>query len=154
MTATRRFERSVAIRSEPGAIEAELADPQRQIGLQPLLVSVSEIDGGDSTRTRHFEAIEIVRVFGCVKLRNRIRVRIHVTRPGEVVEFEASSFPGIVVHSRFTLSRVESGTHVREEVRLEAPILLRGFVASEAMRAQEELLANLKQRLEARSDRE
>jgi hypothetical protein len=151
MTATTRFERSVTIHCETPAVYAELEDPQRQLGLQPLLISVTERHGAPG-RVRRFEAVEVVRILGWIRWRNRIRVRVESIRPGEVIEFEARSFPGIVVRSRFTLERRESGTHVREEVKLDSPRLFHGFAVSEAARAQERLLANLKERLEARPE--
>jgi len=154
MTVTTRFERSVKIGCDGPAIYAELIDPKRQVGLQPLLTSVVEIGGDGPARIRHFEAAEIVRIFGWIPWKNRIRVRVESIRPDEVVEFEARSVPGVVVRSRFTISRVEAKSHVREEVELDAPRLIHAFVRAEAIRAQEELLVNLKRRLEARAKSE
>jgi hypothetical protein len=151
MTATTRFERSVTIHCERPTVHAELEDPRRQLGLHPLLLSVTERDG-EPNGVRQFEAVEVVRILGWIRWANRIRVRVESIRPGEVIEFEARSFPGIVVRSRFTLESRESETHVHEDVRIDSPRLFHGFAVSEAVRAQERLLANLRERLEARSD--
>jgi len=141
------FERSVTVRATPRSVYAELADPQRQIGLQPLLVDVAEIPTPDPDRTRRFEAVEAIRLLGFVPLRNRIRVRVDCVAPPEIIDFEARSFPRITVRSRFTLARDGDGTLVRESVSVTAPAPLRSFVLREAVRAQETLLANLARRL-------
>lgn len=151
MTAITRFERSVTIRCEAAAIHGELADPQRQLGLQPLLTSVVEIHGDESARVRNFEAVEVVRIFGWIPWKNRIRVRIESIRTDEVLEFEARSRPGIVVRSRFTIAKLGAESRVREEVRVDSPRVIHTCVTAEAIRAQEDCLANLKRRLEART---
>jgi hypothetical protein len=75
-------------------------------------------------------------------------VRIELTQPGEIVDFEARSFPAITVRSRFTLAASLEGTELHQRVRVEVPALLRAFVAPRVDRAQAGLLANLKSRLE------
>jgi hypothetical protein len=144
-----RLDKSVSIRATPEAIYAELAEPRSQLGLQPLLAAVAEIDTGDPSGARVFDAVEVFHLLGPLRLRNRIRVRIDRVRPGEVVEFEARSFPSITVRSRFTLVAHPDATELRERIRVEVPRLLRGFVAAQVDRAQAELLTNLKRRLES-----
>jgi len=145
-----RFERSVTIRAAPTSIYAELADPERQIGLQPFLVRVTELPTPDLARTRSFRAVEVIRIFGVLPLPAPIRVRVDLVAPAKIIDFEARSLPGLSVRSRFTLSEVESGTYVHEAVTVEAPALVRTFVQRKAIRAQEALLANLARRLESR----
>jgi hypothetical protein len=147
------LEKSVVIRAPKEEIYAELVEPHRQIGLQPLLVDVEEIErseNDDGSAFRVFDAVERFRFLGVLRWRNRIRVRIDLTRSGEVADFEARSAPGIKVRSRFTLSARGDGTAVREQIHVEVPALLRGFVAGQVERAQDRLLANLKSRLEGR----
>ena len=143
------FERSVTVCGAPRLVYAELADPARQIGLQPLLVDVTELPTSDPDRTRRFEALEVVRLPGFGSFRNRIRVRVDCVAPPEIIDFEARSFPRITVRSRFTLAPEGDGTRVSESVTVAAPAPLRPFVLREAVRAQEALLANLARRLES-----
>ena len=114
-----------------------------------LLVDVVEVSSGDSADSRTFDAVELFHFFGVLPWRNRIRVRIELTQPGEIVDFEARSFPAITVRSRFTLAASLEGTELHQRVRVEVPALLRAFVAPRVDRAQAGLLANLKSRLEA-----
>jgi hypothetical protein len=143
-----KFEKHISIHSTADAIYAELSDPERQIGLQPLLVETEELATAVTDSSRSFIAIEAVPIALGWTLRNRIEVRMDRTRPGEVVEFHARSFPGIRVHSCFTLTPDGVLTTVHECVRVEMPWLLRAFVASRADAAQTGLLRNLKRRLE------
>jgi len=149
---TLRFETSTTIDASPAAIYAELAEPRRQLGLQPLLVDVHEIERGETdtgAAYRVFEAVERFRFFGVVRWHNRIRVRVELVRPGEILAFEAKSRPGITLRSRFSLESSAAATVVREQLEIEVPALLAGFVGREAERVHEQLLANLKRRLEA-----
>jgi hypothetical protein len=145
-----RLEKRVAICAPPEEVYAELWEPSRQLGLQPLLVEVVELGAGDTPDSRVFDAVELFRFFGVLRWRNRIRVRIDPIRPGEVVAFEARSFPAITVRSRFTLAASRDGTELHEEIRVDVPAPLRAFVAAQVDRAQDGLLANLEARLEAR----
>ncbi|MBW2286668.1 MAG: SRPBCC family protein [Deltaproteobacteria bacterium] len=142
------FEKRITIRSTADAIYAELSDPGRQVGLQPLLVETEELVAAASGSSRTFIAIEAVPVALGWTLRNRIEVRIDLTRPGEVVEFHARSIPGVRVYSRFTLTPDGDRTTVHECVRVEMPRLLRAFIAARAEAAHAKLLCNLKRRLE------
>lgn len=148
--ACRAFEKCVTIRANADAIHAELTQPQRQIGLQPLLTRVVEFEQAAPGSSRTFVAIEAVRLIPGWTVHNRIEVRIEQTRPGEVVDFHARSPLRIRVHSRFTLEPEAGGTRVYEAVRIEAPRLLCAFVLRRADAAQEQLLQNLKRRLEQR----
>ena len=140
-------------RTSPARVFDELADPRRQLGLQPLLASVTELGGSIDTKTgvvaRDFEAVEVFRVFGIQWFRNRIRVRVVPVEPGRRVEFEARSRPGIVVRSSFELSPDGDGTRVTESVELRAPAVLMSIVGRESRAAHVALLANLKARLES-----
>jgi hypothetical protein len=143
------FDKQIAIRADSEQVYAELANPARHIGLQPLLVEVDERAEAADDAARVFIAVEAVPLaLGCT-IRNRIEVRLERTRPGEIVEFEARSRPGVRVRSRFTLSSEGDHTRDHERVRIVEPRLLRAFVAARAEAAQEPLLRNLKRRLEA-----
>jgi hypothetical protein len=148
--ACRDFEKCVTIRASADAIYAELTQPERQIGLQPLLTRVAEHEQAATGSSRTFVAVEAVRLIPGWTVHDRIEVRIEPTRPGEVVEFHARSPLRIRVHSRFTLEPQADGTRVHESVRIEAPRLLCAFVARRAEAAQGQLLENLERRLEQR----
>jgi len=146
------FEKHITIDSAAAVVYAELSDPARQIGLQPLLVATEECADAATDSSRTFTATEVVPlVFGWTP-RNRIEVRIKRTRPGEVVEFHARSRPGIRVHSRYTLAPDGHRTTVHELTRIEMPRLLQQFIMHRAEAAHAELLHNLKRRIESRGE--
>jgi hypothetical protein len=141
------FERAVTIASPPGRVFEELAAPERFLGLQPLLRSVREVAGREGARC--FEAVERVPLFAGLSLPSRLRVELVPADDRTRVAFHTRAPLGIRLDGAFALRAVANGTEVRETVALRCARGLRGFVAPQAMRAQEALLANLKRRLEA-----
>jgi len=146
------FEKRIAIDSTAAAVYAELSDPARQIGLQPLLVATEECADAATDSSLTFIAIEAVPVIFGWTLRNRIEVRVERTRPGEVVEFHARSRPGVRVRSRYTLASDGRRTTVHELARIDMPRLLQQFIMKRAEAAHAELLHNLKRRIESRGE--
>jgi hypothetical protein len=144
------FDERVVIRAAASAVYAELSEPERQLGLQPLLIDVREVERSEQRpASRVYEATERISLFGVPGWRIRIRVRVELTQPDEIIEFRASGAPGIMVFSRFTLVPTHTGTAIHQRYRAEVPALLRPIVGRIARRAQVTLLANLKRRLEA-----
>lgn len=139
------------IRAPRERVYAELVEPRRQLGLQPLLVEVREQPPAAGTSsTRCFEAVERVPLLGPIAVRNRIRVELVPVAPPARVDFHAVSRGGVEVWSGFRLEETpEGGTEVREDVCVWTPGWLRPFVLRRARQAQERLLGNLKRRLEA-----
>jgi hypothetical protein len=144
--ATRRFEREVAIAAPRDRVFAELAEPSRFLGLQPLLTEVRELPAAAGLRV--FEAVERVPIIGRIAVRNRLRVELTPLPAQDLIRFETSAPLEIRLVGAFALHAEGAVTRVRESVLLECPLVLRCFVEREAIRAQEALLANLKRRLE------
>lgn len=146
------FECRSEIAASAERIHAELAAPERQLGLQPLLIAVEPQPAApeDAAGVRRFDAVERVPLFGPFALRNRIRVTVTPDPGGRRVDFHARSRGAIEVESRFDLEpRAGEATLVRERVELRVPAWLGPFVEKRAAAAQAALLANLKHRLEA-----
>jgi len=125
---------------------AELAEPARFLGLQPLLVEVREVAAAPGARA--FEAVERVRVLA-LPLRSRLHVELRPDPQARRVGFATRAPLGIRLDGAFALEALAEGrTAVRESVDVRCAAPLRGFVVAQAMRAQQALLANLKRRLE------
>jgi hypothetical protein len=142
-----RFERSVKIAAPRERVFAELSEPARFLGLQPLLASVREVPGVHGARC--FEAVERVPIAAGWTLPSRLRVELHPDAAGTRVAFRTRAPLGIRLTGAFELADAGGDTLVRESVELRCAQLLAGFVAPQAIHAQEALLANLKRRLEA-----
>jgi hypothetical protein len=145
--ATCRFERDIVIAAPRDRVFAELAEPARFLGLQPLLTEVREVPAAPGVRA--FEALERVPLLGRIAVRNRLRVELTPLPAERRIGFAASAALGIRLAGAFTFEAEGAATRVTESVVLRCPIWLRRFVLREAIQAQEALLANLKQRLEA-----
>jgi hypothetical protein len=143
-----QFARSVEIAVPFARVWEELSEPARFLGLQPLLVEVREVAAPGGARA--FEAVEVVRALG-VPLRSRLRVELRPEVAAQRVAFATRAPLGIALTGEFALEALGAErTAVRESVTLRCSRLLRPFVVAQATRAQEALLANLKQRLETR----
>jgi hypothetical protein len=142
-----RFERDVAIRAPAARVFAELAEPARFLGLQPLLASVREIAGPPGARA--FAASERVPVTGWLTLPSRLRVELRPDAEGRRIAFATRAPLGVRLAGAFDVIESDGATRVVESVELRCARWLRGFVVPAAIRAQEALLANLKRRLEA-----
>lgn len=146
--ATRRFERTIAIEAPLVRVFAELSEPPRFLGLQPLLTSVQERtdDGG----ARVFEARERVPIAGPLAITNRLVVALRPDPAARRIAFDSRAPLGIRLAGAFELAEEGAATRVREVVALRCPALLVWYVLPEAVAAQEALLARLRERLERR----
>ena len=148
---TSSFTRSQRIAAPAEQIYAHLSDPASYLGLQPLLVEVTETARGADAQgrpTRTFRSVEKLRLFGFLPYRNTITTLMTLARPGERIECEVHSPGGVRLRNAFTVSVDGDASLVSDEVSIECPRLLRGFVVGEARKAHERLLHNLKQRME------
>jgi hypothetical protein len=78
-----------------------------------------------------------------------LRVELRPDAETARIGFATTARLGVRLAGAFALCSDGSGTRVRQSVELHCAAWLRGFVLPRAMRAQEALLANLKQRLES-----
>ncbi|RIL03911.1 MAG: hypothetical protein DCC71_14695 [Proteobacteria bacterium] len=145
--AERRFERSVAIAAPLARVFAELAEPARFLGLQPLLTSVEERRAPDGARV--FAARERVPIAGPLALASRLVVELRPDAAARRIAFATHAPLGVRLAGAFELAERSGATLVREVVALRCAALLMGFVLPRAVGAQEALLARLQQRLEA-----
>jgi len=145
-----RFEREIAIAAPADRVFAELSEPTRFLGLQPLLASVEELPAVNGVRA--FAAVERVRVLGAIALPSRLRVELRPRTGEHRVEFATRAPLGIALAGAFTIEPRGDASIVREDVALTCSRWLLGFVLPQAIRAQEALLANLKDRLESAVD--
>lgn len=148
---TTSFSRSQRIAAPATQIYAHLSEPASYLGLQPLLIEVTETARGEDSRgrpTRTFRSVEKFRLFGFLPYHNTITTHMTLALPGERIECDVHSPGGVRLHNAFILSAEGDVSLVSDEVSIECPRLLLGFVGREARKAHERLLLNLKQRME------
>lgn len=146
------FTESIVVRAARAEVLAQLTEPARMIGLQPLIVRCKvlgqelDVDGG----SKSYEAIfsERFQLAGPLGFNNHVRAFMRADRAAQVVEFTVSSFPRIRLASRYELAAEPAGTQVKLAVTIDCSLLLRALVVQAARAAHIRLLANLKSRCE------
>lgn len=152
--ATASFSLSERIEAPVEQIYDHLSEPRSFLGLQPLLVEITEKARGEDAEgrpTRAFESVEKLRLLGVFPYRNRISTRMTLARPNERIECEVASPGGVRLRNAFTVREGDGASVVGDEVTVECPRWLRAFVAGEAEKAHRRLLQNLKRRMEEKT---
>ena len=148
------FNLSERIAAPVERVYAHLSEPKSYLGLQPLLVEITEIERGadaDGRPTRTFRSIEKLRLLGVIPYRNAITTQMTLSRENERIEFEVHSPGGVTLRNAFAFSGENGSCVLHDEVTLECPAFLRSFVVNEATKAHRTMLENLKRRLEEKS---
>ena len=136
--------------SQPGSlIYDHLADPRNFIGLQPLLVSISEVQETQqcSLRCLSYETVEEFIFLGFIKYHNHIRVNLQLTDPGKRMDAFVISPGAVKLHVEYHFQTNEHGSTLNEIFHVEAPGLMMGFVTQQAAQAQTTVLDRLQKRL-------
>ncbi len=144
------LEFQVHIKTPPQMAYDHLRDPHNFVGLQPLLTHVEAVQFGelDGMKSVSYTTVEAFRWMNIVLYRNRIRVQAVFTDPPRQINMVVHSFPNITLNVEYTFMPQGGGVLVRETMKIHTHVLLAGFVTSEAAKAQNALLKNLKDRLE------
>lgn len=146
------FTESILVRAARSQVLAQLTEPARMVGLQPLIVGYellqAERDANGSISA--YEAIftESFRLAGPLGYKNRVRTRMRCERAAAAVEFTVRSFPRIRLTSRYELGAEPPATSVKLTVTIDCPLLLRPLVVTAARAAHRKLLKNLQRRCE------
>lgn len=149
----RSFEQHIFIDRRKAEIYEHISEPLNMIGLQPLLTTIDvmkeQVDE-NGIILRPFYTVEVFRWAGIPLMRNRIYSVIHLTKPGEVLEFHVFSKPNIQIIFKYGLVQYNDlRTHITQTINfVQVHKVLEGFVFDQAVKAQRALLTNLKVRLE------
>jgi hypothetical protein len=133
------------------AVYDHLAQPQNFLGLQPMLIEMSPV--GETVENhllvRSYDTVEAFRVGKRAVYRNRIRVKMTLTRPPEQIDTLVHSPGGVTLNVRYMFTPENDGTRLTEIMEVRTPRLLASFVVSQATQAQNIVMERLKVRLEA-----
>ncbi len=149
----RTFEQHIFIDRRKAEIYVHIAEPLNMIGLQPLLTTIDvlkEQTDENGITLRPFYTVEVFRWAGIPLMRNRIYSVIHLTKPGDALEFHVFSKPNIKIVFKYDFVQYNDlRTHITQTINFErVSKLLESFVFDQAVKAQRALLTNLKVRLE------
>jgi len=84
-----------------------------------------------------------------VVYRNRIRVKMTLTRPPEQIDTVVYSPGRVTLNVQYLFTPENDGTRLTEIMEIHMPRLLAGFVVQQALQAQNAVMQRLKARLEA-----
>ncbi len=149
----RTFELNVFIDCPRVEVYDHVSNPLNMIGLQPRLTTIDVLKdqtGENGITLRPFYTVETYRWAGLPIYRNRVYSVIHLTKPGEELEFHVHSKPNVYVVFKYVFNEdKDRRTQIKQTVNfVRVNILLENFVVGQANRAQRALLSNLKVRLE------
>lgn len=145
------LEFQIHIQTSAKKVYEHLTDPHHFVGLQPLLTHVDSVQFGerDGCKTVSYETVEAFRWRGITLYNNRIRVQTVFTHPPKKLNTVVESFPNVTLNVEFTFTPKNNGVLVKQIMQINTYAWLSKFVISEATRAQNALLVNLKNRLES-----
>jgi hypothetical protein len=128
-----------------------LSVPRNFLGLQPLLIEISEVNETteNGVIVHRYTTTEAFRFLGFIPYNNRIHVTTRLTNPHTRLDTHVESPGGVTLDAEYHLSASEFGTHLQEIIHIQSPQITRKFVLREATKAQNTLLARLKERLES-----
>ena len=145
------FEVEQVIPAEPGAVRDFLCDLHGYRELHPLIESISDLPPSEELpNARRYRVVDVIPL-GPFKMRTSYVAALDPVSPGEV-HGHAWQKPSVRLHTIYRLAAHDEGTLLREECRIEAPWLLRGFVAQQAAAAHRETLRSMAELFARRSD--
>jgi hypothetical protein len=111
---------------------------------------MKELIAENGIALRPFYTVEVFRWAGIPLMRNRIYSVIHLTKPGDTLEFHVFSKPNIKIIFKYDFVQYNDlRTHFTQTINfVQVHKLLEGFVFDQAVKAQRALLTNLKVRFE------
>jgi hypothetical protein len=130
------------------AVYAHLADPRNFIGLQPLLISLSEVAESKQNDARVLSYVTTEEFhFGPITYHNHIKVRHTLTKPNERIDTFVISPGWVTLNVEYHFAASDHGSTLQEIMHIAAPRLLMNFVTAQAAQAQTEVMRRLKARL-------
>jgi hypothetical protein len=155
MKITTSYKLDIEIKEQPVDVFNFFSDLKNHVHLHPLLTKVEVVKTFDNEKGQEvtvFEIQERVKVLGFISMPNTYIVdRVLLTEQTKCV-FEVRSFPGIRLSSSYTFLETENnGTKIEENVTIEAPFGLSGFVTKTAKSAHTVFLGQLKDYLEQKN---
>jgi len=149
--AAQTFQYSYFVRGSATKIYDHLADPNNYMGLSPLLISVTDIHWDSNQQNQRFvryKSVELFRFLGLFSYHNPLDVVMTLTRPDQQIVSDVQTRQNVSVRFIFDLSPEPEGTTVTETISARMPLLLSGFVVSQAKSVQQNRAKVLKRRIE------
>jgi ligand-binding SRPBCC domain-containing protein len=150
MMAHAAFEQDIFIKALPDTARAFLATMKNHPRIHPLIIAITPLEpttDPDGTVVQRYRIRDRMRL-GPLTVAFTYHATIRLSAP-DTLKLEAFQFPRIRLFNTTRFAAEGDGTRVSEQVSIEAPRLLMGIVLQQAQQSHQQMLANLKQQLEA-----
>ncbi len=144
------FEQDIFIKVSPDTARDFLASMKNHPRIHPLIVSITPLAPAtdpDGTVVQRYRIRDRMRL-GPLTVAFTYHATTRLSAP-DTLKLEAFQFPRIQLFNTTRFAAEGDGTRVSEQVSIEAPRLLMGIVLQQARQSHQQMLANLKQQLEA-----
>lgn len=141
------FRHTIEIAALPDVLHDFLSDLRNYLPLHPLIESIEDLPPIPALPgARHYRVVDRI-PFGPFRLTTRYRAALESVS-ARAVRGHAWQFPGVHLVTDYLLQPTGGGTRLVEQVAVEAPSPLLGFVTRQASRAHAETLRAMKALLE------
>lgn len=142
------FHNRILIDSPVPVIYNYLLDPTNLTRLHPLIVGVERLPSGREGSARVVIQDKIT-VLGFIPVYKKYEASFTAIELDRQLLLETFTSPGIHIRNTITLSRVDGKTEVEEQVQVEVPAWVAGFVMKQIRYSHGEMLQRLKALIEA-----
>ncbi len=144
------FVDEIEIQVTRARLHAFLCDLNNYVPLHPFIESIEELAADDEMPgARRYRVVDRIPI-GPFRFRTVYTAALDPVSEREV-HGHAWQSPGVRLLTVYELEDIASGTRLVERVSIDAPWILRGFVASQARKSHHETLAKMKVLLEEES---
>ncbi len=146
--AQRSFEQSITIAAAPAQVAPFFASYDQHTVLHPLIIAIQPIAARPAAPEARWYAITDRMQIGPLRFSFTYTAALRDAGDGTFIS-DAFQSPRVHLHNITRCQPQGAGTLVHEHVTIDAPRLLIGYVHQQALLAHRELLARLKQHIEA-----
>jgi hypothetical protein len=155
-TKTTSYQLNIEIEEKAIDVFDFYCDLQNHVHLHPLLTKVTIVDTFENEKGEDVTVYEIqerIKALGFISMPNTYSVHRILLREENKCVFEVKSFPNISLSSAYIFSETGvNSTQLEENVKIESPWGLSGFVTKTAKNAHHTSLTKLKQYFEQKID--
>ena len=155
ITRTAGYKLNIEIKEEAADLFNFFCDLKNHVHLHPLLTKVNVVKTFCNEKGQEVTVYEIqerIKVLGFLSMSNTYIANRILLREENKCVFEVKAFPNIFLSSSYTFLETGNSTQLEQEVTIEAPLGLSGFVTKTARSAHDISLVKLKQHFNRKMD--
>jgi ligand-binding SRPBCC domain-containing protein len=142
------FRNRISIQAPAAEIYVYLMEPRNLPQLHPLIIGVKSLPSANPGSAR-VEIQDKMKLLGLIPVYKKYEASFTSIEQDRQMVLETFTSPGIHIKNTITLTESESGTEVEEQVLVEVPSWIAGFVMRQIELSHSEMLRTLKLTLES-----